>query len=217
VKKWQIDRLRLMAESVQEMHPLQHHHLEVITRELDELAYRCGDFVHGMMEGLLKSMCIQGWSAIETLIEDLHGKVIQEHPKCFSTEIQERNHRTLNYIKPGKRFYFRKRDDFRDAYGFAFGYDSAIDKAIGHDAIDSLTSIRNLIVHKNSVVDAQFMKDEEPKAPSLKKHWTLHAGAELKFNGEIAHALVDAAAEQAYCLIRAVNSWLEAKFLQGLK
>lgn len=217
VKNWEKGRNELMAQIVSENSPLLHHHLEVMTRELDTLASRCGEFVHGMMEGLLKSLCIQAWTAIEVLIEDLHSQTIEDHPQCFSDEIREMQFKTRNYVKPGKRFFFRRREQFRDSYSYAFSYDRDIDSAIGHNALDALVSIRNLIVHKGGIVDAQFLKEEEPKAPTLKTLFSLVDKQELKFDGNVTHTLIDDAVGQAYKLIRAVNAWLEAKHFASLR
>lgn len=211
---WRLRRHELMKKEVEEHSPLVRDHLAATTSELDDLAMSCGPFVHGMMVGLLKSVCVQAWTALEVLIEDLHCWAIEDHPKCFSIEIRDKTKRTREFGE--KRFHFRNREAFRCAYNSAFSYDSRITAAIEHKSIDALVAVRNLIVHKGGVVDGKFMKDELPKAPTLNNLWVLEADKAIEFDGHTIHTLIGAAVGQGYELIRAVNNWLQEKHFATL-
>lgn len=213
VKAFFFARHTLMSQLVSDTSPLQKDHLVVMTRELEELALRCGPFVFGMFEGILKTVCIQAWTAIEVLLEDLHGEAIDKHPACFSTEMREMRARQVSNAK-GSKFYFRRRDSFREAYDFAFRSDPAINAAVGHNALDGLGGVRHLLVHKGGLVDQGFMDDVD-KAPRLLK-FNAALKKPLQFNGELVREIVDDAADQGYNLLRAVNAWLLSQHLAAM-
>lgn len=211
VLKWERGKHETMKQIVTENDPLLHKHLEVMTRQTDELAWRCGPFVHGMMEGLLKAICIQAWTSMEVLLEDLHGEVIDLHSSCFSSEVVDARKRTKTKTK-GRKFYFRTRDGFRDSYDFAFSNDSIISGIVRMKAIDALAAVRHLLVHRCGKVDKGFI-EEFANAPqtALSKFPSIEIGSPLLFDGETVRHLVDEAVTEGYRLIGAVDTWLMTK------
>jgi hypothetical protein len=197
---------KMMAEIVAENDPLMRNHLIVMTNQTDELAWRCGKFVHGMLEGLLKAECIQAWTTYEVLLEDLHGAAIDENPKCFSQDTLDKRARQIANSK-GSKFHFRKRDNFRDAYDFAFSSDEHINAADCHEDINALAAVRHLLVHKSGYVDQSFI-DELPTAPLLKRFGAIEKGKLLLFDGLVVCQIIDATVNQGYNLLRAVDAWL---------
>lgn len=216
VRKWECGKHETMRKIVSENDPLLHEHLEVMTRQTDELAWRCGPFVHSMMEGLLKAVCIQAWTAIEVLLEDLHGEVIDIHSTCFSSEVLEVRKRTKTKSK-GRKFYFRSRDGFRDSYAFAFNDDLVINGIVKAKTIDALAAVRHLLVHRCGTVDKEF-KEEFDCAPetALSKFPNIAIGYSLPFDGEIVRQLVDDAITEGYRLIGTVDTWLMTKHYANL-
>ena len=141
--------------------------LAMSTDMLEQHIMCCGPFIHGMFEGILKSLCIQSWTAIEVLIEDLHFKCIEGNPTFFGRQVLEKHERTKAKIK-GQKFSFRSREKFKDAYKFAFEADSAIDSILSSQELNAIVAVRNLFVHKGGVADSTFMDVDMPDAPQLK-------------------------------------------------
>lgn len=205
----------LMKEIVEKNSPLLRKHLEVNTNSLEKLARACGPYVYSMMEGILKTLCIQAWTVMEVLIEDLHNDVLDDHSKAFSPVVIEMRERRKQSLK-GKKFGFRKREDFRYSYEVAFNGDAKIRACIEDRAIDALCATRNLLVHKAGIVDQDFLA-EIAQAPLLNGFESIRENRPLLFDGDVVFSIVDASFKQGYSLIRAVNEWLMAKHLASLK
>src|SRR5213082_3354908 len=67
---------KYMASIVLARQPELPQDLEGVTRNLDQIAMHCGPYIHGIFEGLLKTVCVQAWGAIEVLFEELLTKVV---------------------------------------------------------------------------------------------------------------------------------------------
>jgi len=100
-------------------------------------------------------------------------------------------------------FSFDRLDGIRKAYGSAFGNAPNIDKMITDKALDSLSAVRNLIVHRATVVDAEYSRRAKylpiPNAP---------IGARITLNGDNVMGLVRGAFSAANGLLAAVDEWL---------
>lgn len=217
LKRFHSARDRAMEESISGINPLQKEHLIVMTKEQEQLALNCGPFIFGMFYGILKTVCIQSWTAIEVLLEDLCMASIEQHPGCFSVETKERHMRTKNNIRgKGGRFNFRSRDRFYDSYKSAFSSDADIMKIVMDEGIARLAVVRNLLVHKSGIVDAVFIDEDLSKVPSLNIFPNIKKDDPLLFDGEIVCTIVDAAVAQGYALLRSVDRWLFDKHLASM-
>jgi hypothetical protein len=205
---------RLMKEAVDQCSPLIKDELANATRVLEDLASRCGPFVLSMFESILNSVCIQTWTVLEVLIEDLHTNVIDLHPHCFEQGVRDKHaRRKLNAA--GSKFRFRRREDFIDAYNFAFENDTQINSAITHAALESLAQVRHLLVHRGGVIDDQFA-ELIPRHQTLSFFSSAQKGATIRLVGPVVRDLVDQAVAQGYTLLTAVDSWVMNKHLSSL-
>lgn len=205
---------RLMKQAVDQCSPLIRDELANATRVLEDLATRCGPFVVSMFESILNSVCIQTWTVIEVLIEDLHTAVIDLHPHCFDQLVCEKHARRKNNAG-GAKFRFRRRDDFIDAYKFAFENDTKVHDAISHPALEVLSQVRHLLVHRGGVIDDQFAA-LIPQHQSLSFFSTAQKGATIRLVGPVVRDLIDQATSQGYALLAAVDRWVMNKHLAGL-
>lgn len=204
-----------MAKVVERDNKNLDHRLEMSTEMLEQHIMCCGPFIHGMFEGILKSLCIQAWTAIEVLIEDLHVKCIEKNPGFFGSEVLEKHERTKAKLK-GQKFSFRSRDKFRDAYKVAFESDPTINDILLSSELAAIVVVRNLLVHKGGVVDLIFLDDDMREAPQLKNHLNPQLNTRIKMDGTSTRAIIDGAVSKAYELLRAVDRWMMAKFLATL-
>lgn len=108
------------------------------------------------------------------------------------------------------RVNFVRLEPIREAYSLAFSErvkrarTTGIDAALGDRALDALSALRNLIVHKAGAVDATYVEDckRAPAAPQLKPP------AKLQLDGQICRELIEPVAGASLSLIKAVDSWL---------
>lgn len=100
---------------------------------------------------------------------------------------------------------FDRLDDIRANYAEAFFEDAKeIMDVLNSPAIDALSAVRNLIVHRSSIVDQRYLNrtkslTEAPKAP---------IGAPLLLDGQIVLNLVNPVTSLGCDLILAVDRWL---------
>ncbi len=102
------------------------------------------------------------------------------------------------------RFGFDRLDGIREAYGLAFSEDTAqIDAALTDTALDSLSSVRNLLVHRGGRVDKEYEK--HAKRLSIPQ---AAIGEPILLDGEIVVNLVVGAFKAANDLLAGVEEWL---------
>lgn len=101
---------------------------------------------------------------------------------------------------------FDKLDTIRDAYVAAFA-DEAPDICTILDAaaFDSLSAVRNLIVHAAGVRDEMYA-ERCARNQDLPK---LEVGAKLELDGQIVHDLIFPAVACCVRLIKAIDDWLD--------
>src|ERR1700689_4245125 len=95
-------------------------------------------------------------------------------------------------LTEAKRVQFTTLDGIREAYSLAFSErvrqarPDRIDKALADKRIDSLSAVRNLIVHKAGVADAEYADRAKgaPSAPQIKE------GDALQLDGEVCRSLI---------------------------
>lgn len=98
----------------------------------------------------------------------------------------------------------------REAYSRAFSEKekkartASIDKALADKALDALSLVRNLIVHRAEIADTTYEERAKkyPLAPQLR------AGEKLQLNGDALNGLIDPVLMSCVWLIKAVDSWL---------
>lgn len=103
------------------------------------------------------------------------------------------------------KFSFTALWGIREAYEAAFYKKSdGIDQIIMRDCFDRLSALRNLIVHKSAVADAEYLKQARdfPTLPQLSK------GEQLRMDGKIVAGLVNETMHSTFGLLKAVEQWL---------
>jgi hypothetical protein len=109
------------------------------------------------------------------------------------------------------RFRFTTLAGIRQAYSAAFSEKEkkartdTIDAALSSKGFNSLSVVRNVIVHKAGVADGEYRK-KLPGAP-LAPDFAL--GQKLKLDGEVCRILIDSVTESSVRLIKGVDSWLQ--------
>lgn len=185
---------RAMKAPVEE----QRRQLKEMTLTFERFAYEAGPYMHGVLEGALKSMCIQSWTAIEVLCEDLIMESLTSHQAVFSGKAAP---------KVGS---FRKLVLTIEAYKEIFDNDSAILAALTDEGVTSLSKVRHLLVHKAGIVDSKF-EGESKTLPFLKIFPQIEKDKPLLFDGEIVFAILERALPQAHQLCMGVDNWIKAR------
>lgn len=99
---------------------------------------------------------------------------------------------------------FSRLSGIRRAYASAFSEDaSSIDGVLRDMALDALSAVRNLLVHKAGVIDSEYYRRAKgTKAP------TANVGTQLSLDGEIVVGLIKPVINCGADLIMAVDTWL---------
>lgn len=82
---------------------------------------------------------------------------------------------------------------------------------LNDEGINALSAVRNLLVHKNGVVDAMFLSEEVPMTPSLTLFNPMEIGSPLLFDGIRVRQIVDTAISQGYNLLVEVDQWVSTQ------
>jgi hypothetical protein len=96
-------------------------------------------------------------------------------------------------------------EDIRKNYELAFYADGAkINNALANDLLDTLSSVRNLLVHRGGVVDDRYLRRTKslalaPKAP---------VGERIKLDGDIVERLSVGMQFIGSLLLHGVDEWL---------
>ena len=147
------------------------------------------------LQNSLKSIIIQSWTAVEVLVEDLIAECIKDYPNTFT-------HFNLSDHK------FRTRDQFRTAYKKAFTHDYvSIRSHTKSGYFNALALLRNVIVHKGSKADVEFLGPAK-KIDALSQFHAHDVGHAVEPHGETVRMVVDGAFLSAFNLIESVSAWL---------
>lgn len=104
-----------------------------------------------------------------------------------------------------RRYEFTRLQGIRAAYVEAFSKDyEQLDPIVTSDALDALSVVRNLLVHKAGIVDAEY----EKRAKNLRIP-KLAVGQLLKLDGETVVGLIKPVFALGGHLIAAVDRWIE--------
>jgi hypothetical protein len=147
--------------------------------------------------------------ANKTSLEQKHNRKDQDDLKSIPLRIL-RSHEFKIREKMGTilreryRYQFSSLEGIRELYSLAFDKDSArIDAAITDSALDSLNTVRNVIVHKAAMADLEYVRKSKfqkiPQSP---------IGTTISFDGEIVVGLILPAINAASKLLGAVDEWL---------
>jgi hypothetical protein len=103
------------------------------------------------------------------------------------------------------RFKFTILDNARDAYAQAFWEDGgAILSAVSERSLDSLSVLRNVLVHKNGIADKEY----ESRANNLPLIPQLKEGDRVQLDGAIVSHLFWPCCEHCLALIIEVDKWI---------
>jgi len=106
------------------------------------------------------------------------------------------------------KFDFTKLSGIREAYACAFDKnDGMIERYLRDDALDALSAVRNLLVHKRGLVDEKYLKQTH----NLKTVPTADIGKRIELDGEIVVNLLDPARHCGVTLIAEVDAWIRKK------
>lgn len=163
-------------------------------------------YMHGVLESIIRSICAQAWTAAEILFEQTFRAVETESgtrpefsrfPKFTSADWQcrKKNMGFLSLLK------------IRNAYAHGF-QSQPITDALANKEIEALALLRNIIAHKASTADQQFLDRLPGVAPHLDRYLKLEPGKDaVDLDGEIVRSLVDSTFSFCYTLISQVDAW----------
>jgi hypothetical protein len=105
-----------------------------------------------------------------------------------------------------ERFGFSRLEGIREAYASAFHENSSdIDEALSDEALDALSAVRNVIVHKAAIADDEYFKKTKYLKLPIGKGGV---GAIVPLDGEVVVNLIAPARASAAKLLFAVDDWL---------
>lgn len=165
--------------------------------------------LHKQLERLLKSSVVEMWMAFEVLVGDMLDKALTEHKECFG-------HLVGNERKPR----FQTRLFIRESYKTFFADSLDINDVLYTKAIDELSLIRNLLIHKAGIVDKKFQEDsiDATRFPGSTAEntarlvtWSVTPiGDTFLFDGELVMSLIEPVIYAGRELVEKVSWWLEA-------
>jgi len=104
------------------------------------------------------------------------------------------------------KFNFDRLDGIREAYSEAFHTDgSAISAVVQDKALDALSVLRNVIVHRNGVADETYVR----RAKSLQIP-QLSSGERLQLTGELTVQTIESVVSCGGLLLKVVSDWVSA-------
>jgi hypothetical protein len=176
------------------------------------------------VEAWLSAQIVTSWTAFETLAGDLWEAALNSHPhglselkgekaqgektvqisllRKYSFDVSKR----MGTLLKEKR-NFDGLEGFREYYKLAFYTDDAtITEILSNDLLDTLSTVRNLLVHRGGVVDERYLRRTKslPLAPKAK------IGERIKLDGDIVERLSLAMQLLGASLLQAVDQWLSA-------
>ena len=195
-----------LAELIGEHRPTMEYDLKYINHRLEAIMACYGPEMDGMLEGIFKSVCIQTWSTIEALCEELLTKVVATNQQLFP-----------GVVIDGQRF--RKLYlGIRPTYDKVLKRDAVINAILEHDSVSALSEIRHALVHKAGLADEGFMLavkgGKTRKGTPIRKNLQLaryvnyNQDDPILFDGEMVRFFVEPAVAKGYDLILEMDRWL---------
>ena len=156
--------------------------------------------LHKTWETLLFAMLTGTYTAFEVLTEDLWKAVVAIRPRLEAqiTTKERKDH------KPG----FRSTNKVRLLYSLTFRNDNAdILTSLNSSEIESLSLLRNLIVHLAGNVDGEFQRRGANHA-SIAPLAALPVGTPIILTGFLVSKLIASSIKSGYDLMSACEKWL---------
>jgi hypothetical protein len=176
------------------------------------------------VEAWLSAQIVSSWTAFETLAGDLWEAALNSHPHGLS-ELKGKNAPGEKTVQIGllqkysfdisnamgtllkETRTFDSLEDIRKNYALAFYTDDAkITEALSGNLLDTLSSVRNLLVHRGGVVDELYLR----RTKSLLLAPKSDIGERIKLDGDIVEELSSAMKLLGASLVQAVDEWLIA-------
>ena len=178
------------------------------------------------LHSVVRSVLVQAWTAFEVMAGDLWEGALNEHPHVLAGlheksnsnrevplwVLQKHNFDLSNVMGTilKEKFNFTVLADIRKAYLSAFSKKGlSVKTAIENDALDALSLLRNLLVHKAGMIDETFLRQAE-KIPSLKYICSCGEGVLAPLDGVSVAEFMGNAVVCAYDLIQAVDNWISS-------
>jgi hypothetical protein len=190
-----------------------------------------GDYLTSGVESILTSMLVGTWTAFETLAGDLWEAVVNAHPhglaqlagkskrdgqdkrdqgKMVQFALLELYNFDLRNVmgtmqRNMEKVGFTTLDKIRGAYADAFGIESpGICKVLDDPALDNLSIVRNVIVHKAGVCDKEY-KDKSDGKTLIPQ---LGVGDPLPLDGQLVADLLSPTVACCVRLVQSADNWL---------
>jgi hypothetical protein len=179
--------------------------------------------IHIGMQTLLEAEIAAVWTAFETLSGDLWEESLNSHPRGLSDlKGKERPSKIKSAGQSAKtisetaiddgmgsrlrsHFHFSGLGGIRTAYQCAFHERcGAINQALNNSALDVLSAVRNLLVHKVGICDDKYLA----LSNSINTLPKLEIGQQLKLDGGSAARFTGPAIACATDLLLAVDKWI---------
>ena len=176
------------------------------------------------VEAWLSAQIVNSWTAFETLAGDLWEAALNSHPHGLS-DLKGKNVQGEKTVQIGllqkysfdvskamgallkEKRPFDRLEDIRENYELAFYTDVAkISEALSNDLLDTLSSVRNLLVHRGGVVDERYLR----RTKNLQLAPQAVIGERIKLDGDIVERLSLAMQLLGASLLHAVDEWLVA-------
>jgi hypothetical protein len=176
------------------------------------------------VEAWLSAQVVNSWTAFETLAGDLWEAALNSHPHGLSELKGEKAQgektvpigllqkysfdvsKQMGTLLKEKRTFDRL-EHIRENYELAFYTAGAkINKALSDDLLDTLSSVRNLLVHRGGVVDERYLR----RTKRLQLAPKAVIGERIKLDGDIVERLSLAMQLLGASLLYAVDEWLVA-------
>jgi hypothetical protein len=177
---------------------------------------------HGI-DSWLSAQLVEGWTAFETLTGDLWEAALNCHPAQLS-DLKSKGgggdgktvplhllqkfkydlSKSMGTVLKEKRS-FDKLSEIREYYSEAFHTDGvAVLSALEGQSLDALNQVRNLIVHRSSIVDQRYLD----RTRNLAGVPTAAVGSTIVLDGQIVSDLLVPVLKCGVALIDAVDDWI---------
>ena len=185
----------LLERAVNIQRDKQIEHMKELTHMFETVALQ-KPFILGVMEGILKGIFIQTWTAIEAFCGDILNECIPKHSNCFHP----------NHVKP----YFTSRTtQLKEHFEKAFQDDPRINGLIHDKYIAAVAAFRHCLIHKQGRVEKMFRDDALLAAPLLDSLAALSDHNQIRFTGTMVFDIIDPALAKVYDLAQAVDDWID--------
>jgi len=167
--------------------------------------------LEGSLQSVLQSIVIETWSAFEILVYSLWEGVAQLK-NGFGVGIQMNRHRKDPLTGFQRKTGFRTLDGMRFTYQLGFFPAPKLLSIIDDMRLFALASVRNVLVHRNGIADAEFVSRQPSLAntPCFAPFVSLTEGQPLKLTGISVRDLKAPAIDLAFDLVSEVDLWVTA-------